>query len=326
MPSVANAFSSCAGESGLTCRPPNAAEIWAARSASRGGRNPGPGRAAEQAGQQGVVHVSPPRHAAGAHLGCGQAARGLHRGQQAEPGRVGIRGDPAQLVRVHTDQRPEDLTRLGDSGLGRAEQGGLPGGGWPARRARGGQTRAGQTRAGQTRAGLTRDGLAGGAQACALAGAQQGLGEGGVVAAVHPDPTVQQGRVDRGRVSPDPAHMFATWPGALVLRHRRREIVDQGGRGVAAAVLGEFLQEGRAPGPGSYRNPHASESPPSRRQSGAADREFPGVWPRPGPWAGRAGSRRLHPQPEGGPWCPPTGPENLAGVTAACNRPDLSDG
>ena len=116
---------------------------------------PRPGPAAEQAGQQGVVHVSPPRHAPGAHLGCGQAARGLHRGQQAEPGRVGIRGDPAQLVRVHTDQRPEDLTRLGDPGLGRAEQRGLPGGGWPARRARGGQTRAGQTCAGQAGVGPT---------------------------------------------------------------------------------------------------------------------------------------------------------------------------
>ena len=297
--------------------------IWAASSASRGGRNRrASARAAEQLGQQRVVHVGPPRQPGrSSRRRPGRPPTPRRPASPNRPGwappRSGAAGRRAPRPGRGAASRASAIT-----GLGRAEQGGLPGGGWPAgpacRPVGGRGPWSGRPVVGPPRPVALRPVPSRARSRASVRAASWQR------STRHPG--AQQGRVDRGRVSPDPAHMFVTWPGALVLRHRRREIVDQGGRGVAAAVLGEFLQEGRAPGPGSYRNPHASDSPPSRRQSGAAGREFPGVWSRPGPWAGRAGPRRLHPQPEGCPWCPPTGPENLAGVTAACNRPDLSDG
>jgi len=62
------------------------------------------------------MHVSPPGHAPSAHLSGGQAAGRLHRSQQPEPGRVRVRGDPAQLVRVGADHGVKDFAGLVDPG------------------------------------------------------------------------------------------------------------------------------------------------------------------------------------------------------------------
>ena len=114
-PSAAKARTSCAGESGLTRRPPNAASILAASSASRAGpltRQPSRRPRPEHPGQQRIMHVSPPRQPGQAHLGRDQPARRLRRSQQPEPPRMLVRGDPPHLRRVHRNRphpaRPPD--------------------------------------------------------------------------------------------------------------------------------------------------------------------------------------------------------------------------
>ena len=97
---------------------------WPARPAGAAG-SPAGGRAAEQAGQQRVVHVGPPGHAAGLHLGGDQAARRLHRGQQAEAARMRVGRDPAQLAGVRGHQLVQRGAGLTQAGLGWPEQGGL---------------------------------------------------------------------------------------------------------------------------------------------------------------------------------------------------------
>ena len=145
----------------------NAAEIWSASSASRAGRGgrraagppaggpvrprpggrPDPGGAAgrnaadgrgpSSLGQQAVVLVRPPRQPGRRHLGCGQAAGRLGRGQQAEPAGMLVGRDPGQLVVVNRDQVGQHGGQLGGAGtlLGaQVEQRGLRAGrGWGTR-------------------------------------------------------------------------------------------------------------------------------------------------------------------------------------------------
>ena len=199
--------------------------------AERGGD---PGRQARPAGAAGTPGPGRGPSSSASSASCTSARHGSReRSSRPRPGRPRTPPRPAARTgpdarpprsaaagrRARSTRRPEDLTGLGED---RARPGRT---GWPARW-RGG--RRGPARAGNAGAGSPAQPGPGPRQGRrfarpALPRAQQGLGQGGVVAAVHPHPGPQQRRVDRGRVA-QTQRTFAL-AGPLVLRHRRREIV-----------------------------------------------------------------------------------------------------
>ena len=308
MPAAPNAFTTSAGRSGRTRRLPKAADTWSASSARRRGRNrPGLAARAEQAGRARRRARQPATACRGRSISRrGQAARGLHGGQQPTGARVS-----AAIRRNRPACMPTSIWRTSRASA-------TPSSAGPnrvacpvavARRARAGKARAGKARAGGARAGMTR-----GVRPGALAGMQQGLGEGDVVATAHLGPRRAAGTGRSRTRQPRPSAHVRHRAGRARDRHRRREIVDQG-QARRSRCRPRRVPAGCAvrPGPAATATRTPQILRRAGRQSCAPGRECSGVWSRPGPWAGRAGPRRLDPQPEGCPWCPPAGPENLAG-------------
>jgi hypothetical protein len=224
---------------------------------------------AEQLGEQLVVHVSPPRQPVEAHFRRDQAAGRLRRDQQREPPRMLVRRDPPLLAGVHLDDGAQGRAGVGEDRVGRVEQGVLAG-----TRGRRGPGRDGRSRRPAEPGPGPRQGR--GLTRPALPREQQGLGQGDVVAALHPHPGPQQRGVDAGCLRPDPPSAA----GSLVRRDGRGTVIMPNDRPVAGAVLRQLGQPATVPWPRDDGDPHGSDSRLPGRQPRTPEG---GVWPRPGP-------------------------------------------
>src|SRR5262249_1734189 len=90
----------------------------------------------------------------------------------------------------------------------------------------------------------------------ALPAEQQRLGQGDVVAALHPDPRPQQRGVDTGGRGPDPPDAA----GPLEPGYRGRKIIMPNDGSVAGALLRHLRRAAPGPRPGADGDPPGSDS------------------------------------------------------------------